>query len=50
MAAPLSPSPSDNQARTSCKKQNVDVTLLYIYDKSKIGNVSDRFTAYLLKQ
>ena len=29
---------------------NVDVTLLYIYDKSEMGNVSDRFIAYLLKQ
>ena len=31
-------------------KKNVAVTLLYMYDKSEIGNVSDGFIAYLLKQ
>lgn len=27
----------------------VRVTLLYVYDKSEMGNVSDQFLAYLLK-
>ena len=29
---------------------NVEVTLLYIYDKSEIGNVSDKFIAYLINK
>ena len=29
--------------------ENIEVTLLYIYDKSEMGNVSDQFLAYLLK-
>ena len=28
---------------------NIEVTLLYIYDKNEMGNVSDQFLAYLLK-
>lgn len=28
----------------------VEVTLLYIYDKSEMENVSDQFIAYLLKE
>ena len=29
--------------------ENIDVTLLYMYDKSEVGNISDDFIAYLLK-
>ena len=29
-------------------EDNVEVTLLYIYDKSEMGNVSDKFLFYLL--
>lgn len=29
--------------------ENVEITLLYIYDKSEMANVSDQFIAYLLK-
>lgn len=28
----------------------VDVTLLYLYDKSELGNVSDQFITYLLER
>lgn len=28
----------------------IEVTLLYIYDKSEMSNVSDKFISYLLKQ
>ena len=28
----------------------LEVTLLYIYDKSEMGNVSDKFIAYLLNR
>lgn len=31
-------------------EENIDITLLYIYDKSEMGNVSDQFIAYLLKE
>ena len=30
--------------------ENIDVTLLYIYDKNEMGNVSDQFIAYLLNK
>lgn len=29
---------------------NIDITLLYIYDKSELSSVSDRFISYLLNQ
>lgn len=29
---------------------HIEVTLLYIYDKSEMSNVSDKFISYLLKQ
>ena len=28
--------------------ENIEVTLLYIYDKSEMGNVSDKFLSYLI--
>ena len=28
--------------------ENIDITLLYIYDKSEMGNVSDKFISYLI--
>ena len=28
---------------------NIEITLLYIYDKSEMGNVSDQFISFLLK-
>ena len=27
---------------------NIEITLLYIYDKSEMGNVSDKFISYLI--
>ena len=30
--------------------ENIDITLLYIYDKSEMGNVSDRFISFLLSK
>ena len=32
------------------KDETIDITLLYIYDKSEIGNVSDKFISYLLSR
>lgn len=29
---------------------NIEVTLLYLYDKSEMGNVSNKFIAYLLNK
>ena len=29
--------------------ENIEVTLLYIYDKSEMENVSDQFLAYLMR-
>ena len=29
-------------------EENIDLTLLYIYDKSEMGNVSDKFISYLI--
>lgn len=29
--------------------EHIEVTLLYIYDKSEMGNVSDRYLSYLIK-
>ena len=30
-------------------EDNIEVTLLYIYDKSEMSNVSEQFISYLLK-
>ena len=30
--------------------ENIEITLLYIYDKGEMGNVSDEFLAYLLSK
>ena len=31
-------------------EENREITLLYIYDKSEMGNVADKFLSYLLGQ
>ena len=31
-------------------EENIEITLLYIYDKSEMGNVADKFLTYLLNQ
>ena len=30
--------------------ENIEITLLYIYDKGEMGNVSDEFLSYLLNK
>jgi mRNA-degrading endonuclease RelE of RelBE toxin-antitoxin system len=30
--------------------ETINITLLYLYDKSEMGNVSDKFLAYLIGQ
>ena len=33
----------------STKDDNVEITLLYLYDKSELENVSDKFISFLIK-
>jgi len=33
----------------STKDDNIEITLLYLYDKSELENVSDKFISFLIK-